>query len=88
MEKWKLFVLYVLGICVGVAIGYMMTGCKSTQKCDAYGSISVKGYDYVQVIGYTDTIPTMGENLIHLPAGEYELRVWESGQSKVLKVKL
>jgi hypothetical protein len=88
MEKWKLFVLYVLGVCVGVAIGYMMQGCKSTQKCDAYGSISVKGYEYVQVIGYTDTIPTMGENLIHLPIGEYELRVWESGQSKVLKVKL
>jgi len=36
MEKWKLFFLYVLGICVGVAIGYMMSGCKSTQKCDAY----------------------------------------------------
>jgi hypothetical protein len=88
MEKWKLFFLYVFGICVGLAIGCLMTGCKSSQNCDAYGSISVKGYEYVQVIGYTDTIPTLGENLIHLPIGEYELRVWESGQSKVLKVKL
>ena len=41
MEKWKLFFLYVLGICVGVAIGYMMTGCKSTQKCDAYGQNNI-----------------------------------------------
>ena len=37
MEKWKLFTLSVFGVCVGVAIGYMMQGCKSTQKCDAYG---------------------------------------------------
>jgi hypothetical protein len=36
MEKWKLFILYALGVCVGVAIGYMMQGCKATEKCDAY----------------------------------------------------
>jgi hypothetical protein len=88
MEKWKLFCLYVIGLCIGLAIGCFMSGCKSTQKCDAYGAVNVKGYDYVQVIGFTDTIPTLGENLIHLPIGEYELRVWESGHSKVLKVKL
>ena len=88
MEKWKIFFLYVLALCIGIAIACSMSGCKSPQNCDTYGSFDIKGYEYVQVIGYTDTMPTLGENLIHLPIGEYELRVWESGQSKVLKVKL
>jgi hypothetical protein len=86
MEIWKIFFLYVFALCIGIVIA--CSGCKSPQNCDAYGSFDIKGYEYVQVIGYTDTIPTLGENLIHLPIGEYELRVWESGQSKVLKVKL
>ena len=30
--------LYVFALCIGVAIGYFMTGCKSSQKCDAYGN--------------------------------------------------
>lgn len=38
MEKWKLFCLYIFAVCVGVAIGYLMTGCKSSEKCDAYSN--------------------------------------------------
>lgn len=88
MEKWKLFCLYVFGLCIGLAIGYLMTGCKSTQKCDAYGALNVKGYDYVQVIGLTDTVPTLGEELLHLPQGEYEVKMWSERDVKTLRVKL
>lgn len=38
MEKCKIFGLYLLGIGIGLLIGYFMTGCKSTQKCDAYSN--------------------------------------------------
>ena len=88
MEKWKLFCLYIFALCVGLAIGYLMTGCKATEKCDAYGAINVKGYDYVQVIGFTDTVPTLGEELLHLPQGEYEVKMWSERDSKILRVKL
>lgn len=66
----------------------LLFSCKTNPDCDAYGSIDIGGYDYVQVIGYTDTVPTLGEDLIHLPVGEYELRVWDNGKSKVLRVKI
>jgi len=85
MEKWKLFCLYVISICIGLTIG---SGCKSTQKCDAYGAVNVKGYEYVQVIGFTDTVPTFGEELLHLPQGEYEVKMWSERDSKILRVKL
>ena len=88
MEKWKLFFLYVFGICVGLAIGCLMTGCKATEKCDAYGAVNVKGYNYVQVIGFTDTVPTLGEELLHLPQGEYEVKMWSERDVKILRVKL
>lgn len=45
-----------------------LLSCKSTQKCDAY---SIRGYDHIQVLGYTDTVPTFGEEQLHLPPGEY-----------------
>lgn len=45
-----------------------LLSCKSSAKCDAY---SIRGYDYIQVIGYTDTVPTLGEEELHLPPGEY-----------------
>lgn len=88
MEKVKLFIWYLFCLVMGTAIGYFLTGCKSTQKCDAYGAISVKGYDYVQVVGLTDTVPTFGEELLHLPQGEYEVKMWSKKDSKILKVKL
>ena len=51
-----------------------LLSCKSTQKCDAY---SIRGYDYIQVIGYTDTVPTLGEAELHLPPGEYIIKAWK-----------
>lgn len=51
-----------------------LLSCKSTQKCDAY---SIRGYDYIQVIGYTDTVPTLGEDQLHLPPGEYIIKAWK-----------
>ena len=42
MEKWKLFCLYIFAVCIGVAIGYLMTGCKSSEKCDAYSNTEFK----------------------------------------------
>lgn len=51
-----------------------LLSCKSTQKCDAY---SIRGYDYIQVIGYTDTVPTLGEEELHLPPGEYIIKAWK-----------
>ncbi len=51
-----------------------LLSCKSSQKCDAY---SIRGYDYIQVIGYTDTVPTLGEEEIHLPPGEYIIKAWK-----------
>ena len=88
MEKVRLVFWYLLCIGIGLVIGYFLTGCKSSQKCDAYGAISVKGFDYVQVVGLTDTVPTLGEELLHLPQGEYEVRMWSERDSKILKVKL
>jgi hypothetical protein len=88
MEKVRLFIWYLFCLVIGTVIGYFLTGCKSTQKCDAYGAISVKGYDYVQVVGLTDTVPTFGEELLHLPQGEYEVKMWSETTAKTLRVKL
>jgi hypothetical protein len=51
-----------------------LLSCKSSQKCDAY---SIRGYDYIQVVGYTDTVPTLGEEELHLPPGEYIIKAWK-----------
>ena len=51
-----------------------LLSCKSTQKCDAY---SIRGYDYIQILGYTDTVPTLGEDQLHLPPGEYIIKAWK-----------
>lgn len=51
-----------------------LLSCKSSAKCDAY---SIRGYDYIQVIGYTDTVPTLGEEELHLPPGEYIIKAWK-----------
>lgn len=51
-----------------------LLSCKSSQKCDAY---SIRGYDYIQVVGYTDTVPTLGEEQLHLPPGEYIIKAWK-----------
>lgn len=82
MKKVKV-IWYLVYLVVGLA-----TGCKSAQKCDAYGAISVKGYNYVQVVGLTDTVPTFGEELLHLPQGEYEVKMWSETDAKILRVKL
>lgn len=88
MNKSKVYWIYALAVIVGLVIGYFMTGCKATEKCNAYGSVSVKGYEYVQVLGLTDTIPTLGEELLHLPQGEYEVKMWTKRDVKILRVKL
>ena len=51
-----------------------LLSCKSTQKCDAY---SIRGYEYIQILGYTDTVPTFGETELHLPPGEYIIKAWK-----------
>lgn len=51
-----------------------LLSCKSSQKCDAY---SIRGYDYIQVVGYTDTVPTLGQEQLHLPPGEYIIKAWK-----------
>jgi hypothetical protein len=53
---------------------FSLFSCKSSQKCDAY---SIRGFDYIQVVGYTDTVPTFGEQEIHLPPGEYIIKAWK-----------
>ena len=61
--------IYSLGILL------MVVSCKSSKSnCDAY---SIKGYDYIQIVGYTDTIPTFGERELHLPPGEYLIKGWK-----------
>ena len=73
---------------MGIAIGYFLFSCKSSKDCDAYGIVTVDGYDYVQVIGYTDTVPVLSQEILYLPKGEYEIRMWSSNTSKTIKVKL
>jgi len=36
MEKYSKIFIYVFSFCLGMAIAYFMSGCKSTEKCDAY----------------------------------------------------
>jgi hypothetical protein len=66
----------------------ILTGCKSSQQCDAYGYIKLNQYDYIQVVGYTDTIPTFGETWMQLPKGEYQVKAWKEKQEYLLNVKL
>jgi hypothetical protein len=66
----------------------ILTGCKSSQQCDAYGYIKMEQYDYIQVVGYTDTIPTFGETWMQLPKGEYQVKAWKENQEYLLRVKL
>lgn len=87
MKRVKV-IWYLVCLVLGVVIGYFLSGCKSAQKCDAYGIVTVDGYDYVQVIGYTDTVPVLGQEILYLPKGEYEIRMWSSSTSKTIKVKL
>ena len=63
----------------------ILWGCKTTEKCDAY---SIQGYDHIQVVGYTDTVPTYGEESLHLPPGEYTIKAWAEGELTTLRVKL
>lgn len=63
----------------------ILWGCKTTEKCDAY---SIRGYDHIQVVGYTDIVPTYGEDKIHLPPGEYTIKAWAEGELTTLRVKL
>jgi hypothetical protein len=66
----------------------ILAGCKSSQKCDAYGYIKMDQYDYIQVIGYTDTIPTFGETWMQLPKGEYKVKAWKDKEEYLLKINL
>jgi hypothetical protein len=71
-----------------LAVVMLLASCKSSQKCDAYGYIEVGRYDYIQVIGYTDTVPTYGTSFIQLPKGEYKLKAWKDKEEYLLKIKL
>jgi len=66
----------------------ILAGCKSSQQCDAYGYIKLDQYDYIQVVGYTDTVPTFGETWMQLPKGKYQVKAWKDKQEYVLNVKL
>ena len=66
----------------------ILAGCKSSQQCDAYGYINMDQYDYIQVIGYTDTIPTFGETWMQLPKGEYQVKAWKENEEYLLKINL
>ena len=66
----------------------LLAGCKSSQQCDAYGYIKMDQYDYIQVIGYTDTIPTFGETWMQLPKGEYQVKAWKQNEEYLLKINL
>lgn len=63
----------------------ILASCKSSQKCDAY---SIRGYDRIQVIGYTDTIPTLGADELHLPPGKYMIKAWKGDEVTLNKIKL
>jgi len=76
MER-KTVYLYILHILAGIAIGYFLSGCKVAKRCDAY---SIRGYEYIQVVGYTDTVPTLGEEYLHMPPGKYLVKGWKQGQ--------
>jgi hypothetical protein len=55
----------------------LLVSCKTTEKCDAY---SFAEYEYIEVIGYSDKIPTLGEGEIHLPPGKYLLKAYKGDQ--------
>ena len=57
----------------------LLTGCKTAQKC------SMSQYDYIQVLGYTDIVPTFGEDEIHLPPGEYIIKAWKGDEVVYLR---
>ena len=42
MHKRIVYCIYVFAVIVGFAIAYFMTGCKSSQKCDAYSDTEYK----------------------------------------------
>lgn len=63
----------------------ILAGCKSAQKCDAY---SINDYDFIQVIGYSDTIPTMGADQLHLPPGKkYRVKCWKNDAVTIVTLK-
>ena len=66
----------------------LLAGCKSSQQCDAYGYIKMDQYDYIQIVGYTDTIPTFGETWMQLPKGEYQVKAWKQNEEVLLKINL
>ena len=66
----------------------ILAGCKTSERCDAYGYIQMNNYDYIQVIGYTDTVPTFGNSWLHLPKGEYQVRAWKDKEEFLLKINL
>jgi hypothetical protein len=61
-----------------------LIGCRTTEKCDAY---SIKGYDYIQIVDYTDIIPTYGEEELHLPPGKYIIKAWKGNEVTYKKIK-
>jgi hypothetical protein len=66
----------------------ILAGCKTSERCEAYGYIEMNNYDYIQVIGYTDTVPTFGNTWLHLPKGNYKVRAWKQQEEYLLNVKL
>ena len=66
----------------------ILAGCKTSERCDAYGYIQIDKYDYIQIVGYTDTMPTFGEKWIQLPKGEYQVKAWKKNEEVLLKINL
>jgi len=66
----------------------LLASCHSTKKCEAYGYRYLGDYEYIQVVGYTDTVPTYGSPFIHLPKGEYDVKAWSNGEEITMRVKL
>lgn len=76
MEKENKFLQYLVIVIVTAILVYILNSCKTT-NCDAY---SIRDYEYIQVVGYTDTIPTLGEEYLHMPPGKYLVKGWKQGQ--------
>lgn len=72
-----------------MAVLLLLASCHTSKKnCDAYGYRYVGDYEYIQVVGYTDTVPTYGSPFIHLPKGEYRVKAWSNGEEITMRVKL
>lgn len=66
----------------------LFLSCKTSEKCDAYGSVKIPQLDFIQVVGFTDTIPTFSDTTLTLPKGKYQIKGWKDGNEILFYVKL